>query len=244
MTGSDASSGEMPGFPFSRRPASELDESLLDALLLGLPLPLHAPEPARTLADMLAILADPASPGALAGENAARSAFARAASPAGVSPAASRRSARRRRGWLPVPLTRLAAALIAVTVGLGGVTAAAYAGALPGPIQDLAHQAIGAPAAHRDAPHAHPSSPRARSALCAAYQHAKTHGEPSALGAEFGKLAKAAGGASRVEAYCAPVRGRGAAAAGHAKPHRGKQGESEARGDKKSQPKPHAAPRR
>ena len=36
-------------------------------------------------------------------------------------------------------------------VGLGGV-AAAYAGALPGPIQDLAHHLIGAPPAHSASP--------------------------------------------------------------------------------------------
>jgi len=63
-----------------------LDESVLDALLTGTSLPSDAPEQAHTVAEMLASLADPAVPGALAGEAAARRAFARAASPAGISP--------------------------------------------------------------------------------------------------------------------------------------------------------------
>ena len=46
---------------------------------------------------------------------------------------------------------RLGGALIVAAVGLGGV-AAAYAGALPGPIQDLAHHLIGAPPAHSASP--------------------------------------------------------------------------------------------
>jgi hypothetical protein len=46
---------------------------------------------------------------------------------------------------------RLGGALIVAAVGLGGA-AAAYAGALPGPIQDLAHHLIGAPPAHSATP--------------------------------------------------------------------------------------------
>lgn len=45
---------------------------------------------------------------------------------------------------------RLAAGLAAAAIVVGGA-AAAYAGALPGPLQNLAHQAIGAPAAQRSA---------------------------------------------------------------------------------------------
>jgi hypothetical protein len=149
MSGSDASYGEMPGFPFSRRPAPELDESLLDALLTGQSLPPDASGPAQVMADMLASLAEPGNSGALAGESAARLAFARAASPAGISPAVPRPASAGRR---PARLTaRLAAALVAVAVGLGGV-AAAFADVLPARLQDLAHQTIGAPGAHRPAP--------------------------------------------------------------------------------------------
>jgi hypothetical protein len=107
------------------------------------------------VAEMLADLAGPAEPSELAGEAAARLGLARNPSPVSISPAAQR-SARRRRSWMSVPgAVRLGGALIAAAVGLGG-GAAAYAGALPGPFQDLAHHLIGAPPAH----HASPPSPR------------------------------------------------------------------------------------
>jgi hypothetical protein len=147
MSEPDASSGEMRGFPFPGRPGRELDESLLDAFLDGQSLPPDAPEELRAVAEMLADAAGPAEPAELAGEAAARSAFARLASPAGVSPPA--RSARRKRSRLTVPRSsRIAAALVAAAIGLGG-TAAAYAGALPSPVQDFANRMIGAPPAHR-----------------------------------------------------------------------------------------------
>ena len=153
MDPADASSGEMPGFLHPRRPSRELGEPLLDALLEGRSMPPDAPVELCAVAEMLADLAGPAEPGELAGEAAARLGLARTAHPAGISPAAHR-SARRRRTWTSVPGTaRLGGALIAAAVGLGGA-AAAYAGALPGPIQDLAHHMIGAPPAH------HARSPR------------------------------------------------------------------------------------
>lgn len=155
MDAPDASSGEMPGFFHPNRPSRELGEPLLDALLEGRSLPPDAPVELCAVAEMLADLAGPAEPGELAGEAAARLGLARTAHPAGISPAAYR-SARRRRSWTSVPGTvRLGGALIAAAVGLGGA-AAAYAGALPSPIQELAHNLIGAPPAHG----ASPLSPR------------------------------------------------------------------------------------
>jgi hypothetical protein len=155
MSGPDASSGEMHGFLF---PGTELDEPLLDIILNGQSLPPDAPEQVRALAEMLAALSSPAGPGELAGKEEARSAFARAIPPAGVSPVA--RPARRSQSLLTVPRsTRLAAALVAAAVGLGG-TAAAYAGVLPSPIQDLAHHTIHAPAARPDShPEPEPAKP-------------------------------------------------------------------------------------
>jgi hypothetical protein len=155
MSGPDASSGEMHGFLF---PGTELDEPLLDIILNGQSLPPDAPEQVRALAEMLAALSSPAGPGELAGKEEARSAFARAIPPAGVSPVA--RPARRSQSLLTVPRsTRLAAALVAAAVGLGG-TAAAYAGVLPSPIQDLAHHTIHAPAARPDGhPEPEPAKP-------------------------------------------------------------------------------------
>src|SRR5215469_7701506 len=140
MNPPDASSGEMPGFSHPSRPRRELGEPLLDALLEGRSLPPDAPVELCAVAEMLADLAGPAEPGELAGEAAARLGLARTAFPAGISPAAQR-SARRRRSWMSVP----------GAVRLGGA-AAAYAGALPGPVQDLAHHLIDAPAAHRASP--------------------------------------------------------------------------------------------
>lgn len=144
----DASSGEMPGFPSPSLPGRELGEPLLDALLEGQSLPPDAPAELYAVAEMLADLAGPAEPGELAGEAAARLGLARTASPVGVSPVAHR-SARRRRSWISVPgSARLGAVLITAAVGLGGA-AAAYAGALPGPIQNIAHHMLGAPPARQ-----------------------------------------------------------------------------------------------
>ena len=141
--------GEMPGF-FPGRPGGEHDEPLLDMILERRPIPPGAPPEIHGLAHMLAAVAGPAEPGELTGQAAALAAFTRLGSPVGISPAiprSARRSMpeRRVRGRLP-----LAAALTAVTAGLGS-TAAAYAGVLPGPIQDFAHAYMGAPASHHDA---------------------------------------------------------------------------------------------
>ena len=237
MSGPDASSSEMPGFPFLRRPAMPLDEAVLDALLTGQSLPPDAPEQARTVAHMLASLADPAVPGALAGEADARRAFVRAASLVSASPATRRRAWRRPRRFAASLTSKLAAALVAVTVGLGGAAAAAYAGALPAPIQDLAHDAIGAPRAHQPAPDA-PGVHQAVSGQCAAYERAKNHGGSVAVAAGFARLASAAGGAGKIDAYCAAVQkaATGPAASRHdtAKTH----GKTTVHG----KPKPHPTP--
>jgi len=143
MSGPDAMHHEMPGI-FPGRPGGEHDEPLLDMLLERRPIPPGASPEMHDLARLLAAVAGPAEPGDLAGEAAARAAFRRLASPAGTSHAASR-SARHRltkrpaRGRLP-----LAAALAVAAAGLGSATAA-YLGALPSPIQHLAHEMIGAP---------------------------------------------------------------------------------------------------
>ncbi|MGH3395644.1 MAG: hypothetical protein ACRDPO_13240, partial [Streptosporangiaceae bacterium] len=99
----------------------------------------------------------------------------------------------RRRPRLPLRLSaRLGAAMAAVLVMLGG-TVAAYAGALPGPIQNLAHRAIDAPPARTSL-----TAP----AMCVAYERAEARHDAPALAGTFTRLAKAAGGASRVIPYC------------------------------------------
>src|SRR6266700_8034432 len=173
MSGPGASSSEMPGFSRSCSVGPELDEHLLDAILAGQHLVPDAPGQAHVVAEMLASLVGPAGLGELGGEEAARSAFARAASISGISPAA-RRPARRKPSRRAAPIKgRLAGALVAAAVGLGG-TAAAYAGVLPSPIQDFAHHVIGAPASHRAAAAARDRR-QASYRLCVSYERAKTH---------------------------------------------------------------------
>jgi hypothetical protein len=133
----------MPGFDFPGWPAREPDEPLLDLILAGQSLPPDAPQAMAAVADALAALGGPAGPGELPGEMAALSAFSRAISPAArIRPASE--SARRGR---PSRRARLAAGFIMVLFGVGGTTAAAYAGVLPAPVQAVAHRLIGAPAA-------------------------------------------------------------------------------------------------
>jgi hypothetical protein len=211
----------MSQFPDPGLDGPELDEQLLDAILAGQRLPPDAPEQACAVAEMLASLAGPADPGDLAGEQAARVAFARAASLA-ASPAAAHssaaalplddpsatrptdtrrlaasRAARLRRSLIPRRVgARLAAALTTGAMVLGG-TVAAYAGVLPGPIQNLAHDTIGAPSADR----AHAREYQ----LCTSYVRAEARHDSQALAAAFRQLASAAGGAAGISAYCTAV---------------------------------------
>lgn len=217
MSGPSTSPGEMSGFSLHHGPASELDDSVLDMLLTGQPLPPDAPLLARMTANALASLGDPQRPGALAGEAAARAAFAQTAA-SSATWSCARRARPRRRSVRVRP--RLAAVLAAAAISLGGTVTAAYAGALPAPIQDLAHLAVGAPAPHHAAqhPHSHPQphprpQPRA-SQLCAAYQHAQARGGP-APAAQARKLARAAGGAGKIDGYCASLGVPGASSAHH-----------------------------
>jgi len=146
----DALLGEMPGFPFPGRPGGEHDEPLLDMIIARRALPPDAPAAMHDLARMLAALAGPAEPGELAGEAAVRAAFSRAASPAGVSSAA-RRPVRHRRARRSRERRRfrvgLATVMVVAAAGLGSVLAA-YIDVLPSPIQQLAHEAVAAPAPH------------------------------------------------------------------------------------------------
>jgi hypothetical protein len=138
----------MPGFPFPGRPGGEHDEPLLDMIIARRALPPDAPQPMHDLASMLAALAGPAEPGELAGEAAVRAAFSRAASPAGISSAGRRPGRRRRARRFRGPArsrARLAAAMVVAAAALGSVFAA-YIDVLPGPIQQLAHVTVAAPA--------------------------------------------------------------------------------------------------
>ena len=145
----------MPGFPFPGRPGGEHDEPLLDMIIARRALPPDAPQPMHDLAQMLAALAGPAGPDELTGEAAVRAAFSRAASRAGVSPAARRpvRHRRPRRSRGPVrSRVRLATVMVAAAAGLGSVLAA-YIDVLPSPIQQLVHEVAAAPAPRGSGPH-------------------------------------------------------------------------------------------
>jgi hypothetical protein len=119
----------------------------------------------------------------------------------------------------------------ATVLAVGGVSAAAYAGALPATAQGLAHSAIGAPAPQarstdgvarfRVSPS--PVSGQARRmaaapptlaagpeidapavyGLCLAFDRAAAKQDDAAMAKAFRNLARAAGGASYVQAYCA-----------------------------------------
>ena len=192
MTARGAVPDEMPEFSLSGRAGLELDDQLLDAILSGQLSP-EAPGQATVVAEMLASLADPVYSGHLAGEEAARSAFARAVSPAPGrhgAPEPAARPARTAPSWRPGKITmRLAAGLAAVTVGLSG-TVAAYAGALPAPVQNLAHFAIGAPPpppASRQNPGRPATSPARSSAPASTTTSPAVTGQGKAKGKARGK---------------------------------------------------------
>jgi hypothetical protein len=109
------------------------DEATAELLLARRHLGRHAPADQRTLELVLAAAAGPATEHELAGETAAVTAFL-AALPE-PEPA-------RQRGPRRLPALAVAFALVAI-VALCGT---AEAGALPAPLQRLAHQAINAPA--------------------------------------------------------------------------------------------------
>jgi hypothetical protein len=146
-SGPGAPPDEMPRF--SSHPGNTgggSDDLALDMVFDRVPPPLNASPQLAALHQVLADLSGPAEPGELAVEAAVLARFRSRVLPAAVSPA----------GPAPAPRTspwtrfaphsrRLAAGLVAAVIVAGG-TAAAYAGALPRPVQDFAHRMIDAPA--------------------------------------------------------------------------------------------------
>ena len=110
------------------------DEVTAERLLAGQSLGGGVPASQRTLELVLTSAAGPATERELAGEAAAVTAFLAARTEQGKAP--RRRSPRR------IPAVAVAVVLV-VLVAFGGT---AEAGALPGPLQRLAHRAIDAPA--------------------------------------------------------------------------------------------------
>lgn len=108
----------------------------VEAVLAGEPVGESAAVEVQRLADVAGALAAPATPAELIGSAPARAAFDRFV--AGGAP---------RRALVPVRWgTQFASGVAAAAVALGGTAAVAYAGALPGPLQEVAHDLFRAPA--------------------------------------------------------------------------------------------------
>ena len=122
------------------------------------------------------------------------------------------------------------AALSASVMSFGGLSAAAYVGVLPAPVQSFAHDVVGAPApaaaptvkpsAGQSARTGGPTVPtvavgpdataHAAQGLCRAWSADKANGTPAASSVAFRNLSRAAGGDGAVDAYCATVLAPGA----------------------------------
>jgi len=154
----------------------------LDALLAG---EADAAPGLRPVADVLAALAAGPTAGELAGETRTLAEFRRRAG----APVARQRAGR---GTVLLPSfgAKIGAAATAVAIVLGGAATAAFANALPAPIQRLAHEAFGAPTPQPrpDPPgHGGPGAPgETAHGQAAAHGHAAAHGERAAHGESRG----------------------------------------------------------
>lgn len=234
----------MPNFHRSGQPGGPgaLDWAL-DALLAGDLLPDDAVAGLQPVAGLVAALKAAPAGHELGGHTQALAEFRRVAVPeraartatlanvprtAGAGrPSRHGRPARGRRRLLP-PLrsARLAAAGGALAAALGGLATAAYAGVLPAPAQQFAHDIIGAPAPRASqqpgpqiTPSAIPPTSPAAQGLCVAYARAQAHGTAAQQAAAFRKLAAAAGGAGDVADFCAATPQLGGSPAGHPSQH-------------------------
>jgi hypothetical protein len=232
----------MPNDPWHPAFGPAPRDGMLEALLDGRPLPAEQ-DTLRPVADMLATLTATGGRDELAGHAHALGVFHAGF---GVSTTTRRRHPWRRPMLTTLLSAKLAAALAAGAVGLGGAATVAYAGALPAPVQDFAHHTIGAPAAHPGtppnptvsaSPHtaARPvgspspiASPRsggpnpagaAAYGLCNSYSQALAHGSAADKSVAFGNLITAAGGADKVTTYCATVVHPGATPSGQPSTH-------------------------
>jgi hypothetical protein len=204
VTGRDVPDHDMPNLSGpGYRDVPMIEDTSLAALLAGAELPADSAPELRPLAEALAELrARPASD-ELEGEAATLAAFRNqfgAAHQAHRPPAPTQPPRR----LLPVK----AAAAAATVLSLGGIATAAYAGALPAPVQRLAHGIIGAPPPDtQPAVTPSPAGPATTGdpayGLCTAWAHAEAHGTAAQRAVAFRRLAAAAGGAGNVTAYCA-----------------------------------------
>jgi hypothetical protein len=241
MTGHGASDDDMPIFTWSARgDVPPIGDPAFDALLAGNLLAEDTAEGLRPVAEAIAALNGAPATSELAAEANALAVF-RGADGMSAEPVRSRR--RRRPLLTSLISAKLAAIAAASAVTLGSAAAAAYVGALPAPVQRLAHDAIGAPAARPGTQSAHPATPvgpdptgHAAYGLCTAYAHLKAHGSADQKAVAFRNLATAAGGAAKVTAYCAGVAHPGATPSGPPTSHPGGQPTSHPTGKPTSHP--------
>jgi hypothetical protein len=218
VTGRDDPKNEMTNLPSQTR----IDFRAAELLLSGNFQPEQLPGELRPVAELLAALQPPPGRREMSGWGGALASYRETVGPF-ASPA--RGHASRRRSFVPSLLSaRLAAAVIVVLAALvGGGMTAAYTGSLPAPLQKLAHQMIAAPAArgsrgstgspavkHLGRKVGPSATGPAAFGLCNAYQHAVQHGDAAEQAVAFRNLADAAGGASKVAAFCAGVSHPGA----------------------------------
>jgi len=194
----------MPNFRWLGR-QDAFEDAALAALLSGPEVPEDLASGLQPVADVLAALRARPAGDELAGEALAMAEFRERV---GAShPARATRPRRRPALLTSLMSAKVAVAAAAVAITIGGVATAAYAGALPGPAQSIAHDVIGAPAGHNHSSASRPSAHRPDGhLLCYAYAYAKAHGTAAQQAAIYKKLVKAAGGASKVAAYCAAAR--------------------------------------
>jgi len=214
MNSRNVPDGDMPHLPWPDcQDAPEIGDASLAALLAGVNMPAGPPPELPLLSEALATLTASPTSGELVGRAEALAAFRSQF----AVPGAVHRAPRRRRPLLsPLLSARAAAAAAAAVISLGGLATAAYGGALPSVAQQFAHHAFGAPAAAPGpptaagrAPATPPTGPNAAGhpayGLCNAWAHAKAQGTAKEKAVAFRNLARAAGGAGHVAAYCAAV---------------------------------------
>ena len=222
MTESGVSDSDMPTVPWPTHPEAQA----LDALLDGGRRPSEAPAELRAVADLLLALQSPPDRREIAAWGQALTEYREVAGRAAMTarPRTRHRAGTgRRRGFAAALGARLVAAAGATALAtLGAGVAAAYTGVLPASLQRFAHDTIAAPPVHASSagPRAqHTSNPVGPSAtgaaaygLCQAYQQAQAHGSAAQKSVAFGNVARAAGGADQVSAFCASVKKPGASA--------------------------------
>lgn len=202
----------MPNFLWSvRRDVSAIEDTPLTALLAGTELPADVAAGLQPVADVLAALRAAPESDELSGEAAALAEFRQQVG-VSIHPRGSRR---RRPTLLSTLLTAKGAAAAAIAaVTLSGAAAAAT-GHLPTQLQTFAHNTVGAPApqsSHASGSQGSPVGPDAtgpaQQGLCTAYEHAKVHGSAAFKNSiAFKNLVAAAGGASKVDAFCQSATG-------------------------------------